>query len=282
MQVVLRSMARTDGFEPPDFAPRGLYPAAVSLFARLRPAARAPGPADGALVEVGGRPVRLRVNARARRISLRLDAARREVVATAPSLRRLPDALAFARARADWIAERLDAAPARRPFAPGGVIPLGGAPCRLERAAMRIGARIVPAAADEPARLVASGEGEAFARAVGRALRAEALARLRERTAVHVAALGLPQPPVAVADPRGRWGSCRAPHRGDAGSIRYNWRLVCAPPAVLDYVAAHEAAHLIEPNHSAAYWAVVDRLYGDPAPARRWLREHGPALHALG
>ena len=256
-----------------------MYGRAVRLARLLR---GSPALADGQVVEIEGRPVRLRVNGRARRVSLRVDAVRREATATAPSARRLADALAFARSRADWIAERLDAAPARRPLAPGAVIPLGGAPCRLERAAMRVTPRLAPATADEPARLIASGEGEAFARAVVRALRAEALARLRERTAVHVEALGLPQPPVAVADPRGRWGSCRAPHRGDAGAIRYSWRLVCAPPAVLDYVAAHEAAHLVEPNHSPAYWAVVDRLYGDPAPARRWLREHGPSLHALG
>ncbi len=226
--------------------------------------------------------MRLKVNARARRVSLRVDGVRGEVTATAPTPRRLADALAFAQARADWIAERLDAQPKRRPLAPGAVIPLGGAPCRLERAAMRVAPRLTPATADEPARLIASGEGDAFGRAVVRALRAEALARLRARTALHVEALGLPQPPVAVGDARGRWGSCRAPHRGDAGAIRYSWRLVCAPPAVLDYVAAHEAAHLVEPNHSPAYWAVVERLYGDPSPARRWLREHGPALHALG
>lgn len=251
----------------------------MSLSALFR---RAPALADGQVVEVGGRPVRLRVNARARRVSLRVDAARREATATAPSVRRLRDALAFAEARAAWIAERMDAAPERRPLAPGATIPLHGAPCRLERAAMRVTPRIVPAAADEPARLIASGEGEAFARAVLRALRTEALRALAARTAVHVAALGLPLPPVSVADPKGRWGSCRGPHHGDPGAIRYSWRLVCAPPEVLDYVAAHEAAHLVEPNHSPAYWAVVQRLYGDPSDARRWLREHGPALHALG
>ena len=247
---------------------------------------RAPAPADGQVVEVAGRPVRLRVNARARRVSLRVDLARGEAVATAPTPRRLADALAFAHARAGWIAARLDAVPARRPFAPGAVIPLLGGACRLERAAMRIAPRLVAAQAGEPARLIAWGEGEAFARAVARALRAEALATLSARTAVHVAALGLAQPPVAVADPRGRWGSCRAPHpsRGaaDAGAIRYSWRLVCAPPRVLDYVAAHEAAHLVRPDHSPAYWAVVERLYGDPSAARRWLRDHGAELHALG
>ncbi len=251
----------------------------MSLAALLR---RAPALAHGQVVEVAGCPLRLRVNPRARRVSLRVDAARREATATAPSPRRLRDALAFAETRADWIAAQLEAAPARRPLAPGLLVPLGGAPCRLERAAQRIPPRLVPATPDEPARLVASGEGEAYARAALRALRAEALRRLAARTAVHVRALGLPQPPVAVADAKGRWGSCRGPRAGDPGAIRYSWRLVMAPPEVLDYVAAHEAAHLVEPNHSPAYWAVVARLYGDPAPARRWLREHGPALHALG
>lgn len=251
----------------------------MSLSALFR---RAPAFADGQVVDVGGALIRLKVNARARRVSLRVDAARREAVVTAPSARRLADAVAFARSRAGWIAERLDAAPARLALVPGAQIPLQGAPCRLERAAMRVAPRIVRATAEEPARLIASGDGEAFARAVLRALKAEALHALCERTAAHVAALGLPLPPVSVADPKGRWGSCRGPHRGDLGAIRYNWRLVCAPPEVLDYVAAHEAAHLVEPNHSPAYWAVVDRLYGDPSASRRWLREHGPALHALG
>lgn len=251
----------------------------MSLAGLLR---RPPPLTHGQVVLVEGCPVRLRIDARARRVSLRIDGVRGEATATAPSARRLADALAFARSRAAWIGERLDARPQRRPFVPGAVVPLAGEPCRLERAAMRVTPRIAPATAEEPARLVASGEGEAFARAVARALRAEALLRLRARTAAHVEALGLVQPPVAVADAKGRWGSCRAPHRGDAGSIRYNWRLVCAPPAVLDYVAAHEAAHLVRPDHSPAYWAVVERLYGDPGPARRWLRTHGPDLHALG
>lgn len=238
--------------------------------------------ADGALIEVGGVGVRLRVAPRARRVSLRVDAARGEVVATAPSARRLRDAAEFARSRAGWIAERLAALPAARPFRPDATIPLRGAPCRLERAALRIPSRLVRAAGDEPARLIASGEGEAFARAVARRLRAEALVDLAARTAVHAGRLQRPPPRVAVADARGRWGSCRGPAGGDAGVIRYSWRLVCAPPMVLDYVAAHEVAHLERPDHSPAFWSVVRRLYGDPAQARAWLRCEGATLHALG
>lgn len=231
---------------------------------------------------IGGWPVRFTVNPRARRVSIRIDAVRREAVAVAPSARRLTDAARFADSRAGWIAERLSALPTPSPFRPGAVIEVGGAPCRLERAAMRITPRLVPATAEEPQRLVASGEGESYNRAVLRALRAEALRRLADRTAVHAAALHRPTPTLAVADPKSRWGSCKGASPGVPAVIRYNWRLVMAPLWVLDYVAAHECAHLIEANHGPRFWALVDRLYGDHRPARAWLAEHGAPLHAVG
>lgn len=244
--------------------------------------ARPPRPADGDLIEVGGARVRLAVNPRARRVSLRIDAARREAVATAPSARKLAEAVAFAHSRATWIAERLAALPAPAPFRPGAVIETLGAPLRLERAALRIHPRRVPAAADEPARLIVSGEGEVFGRAVERALRAWALELLAERTTAHCTTLGLAAPPVAVMAARGRWGSCRAATVAESARIRYNWRLILTPARVLDYVAAHECAHLVEPNHSPRYWAVVKRLYGDCRAERAWLRTHGARVMATG
>ena len=60
----------------------------------------------------------------------------------------------------------------------------------------------------------------------------------------------------------------------------YSWRLIMAPPQVLDYVAAHEVAHLQEMNHSAAFWAVVERVYPNYAAPRKWLRVNGQHLHA--
>ncbi len=233
------------------------------------------------LFEIGGRPVRLRVNARARRISLRVDPKRREVVAIAPSARKLADALRFAESRAGWIAERLSVLPELRPLRPGMVIEVGGAPCRLERAAMRIAPRLIAATADEPQRLIASGDGDAYGRAAVRALKAEALKRLTVRTAIHIARLRQPMPSVAIGDAKGRWGSCKQSVRGRPAVIRYSWRLILAPAAVLDYVAAHEAAHLIEGNHGPAFWALVDQLYGDHRAARRWLRTHGGAVQAV-
>jgi hypothetical protein len=242
----------------------------------------APKLIDGAVVRIGDASVRFKVNARARRVSLRVDSARGEVVAVAPSARRLADALTFAQSRVDWIAAQVRALPAPVTLAPGRMIMVAGAPCRLDRAAMRIKGRLIPAAGDEPQRLLVSGEGEAYARGAVRALKAAALEQLTARTAQYAATLGQALPEIAVMDARARWGSCRKAGQTVPARIRYNWRLILAPPWILDYVAAHEVAHLIEANHSPAYWAVVMRIFGDHRPARAWLREHGASLHAAG
>jgi predicted metal-dependent hydrolase len=89
-------------------------------------------------------------------------------------------------------------------------------------------------------------------------------------------------PSVAVMDARARWGSCRGGLGGAPGQIRYAWRLILASPQVADYVAAHECAHLVEPNHGPRFWALVRRLYGDPTKAQAWLKTHGARLHAVG
>src|ERR1700749_1789316 len=88
--------------------------------------------ADGDRLEIAGTPVTLKVNRRARRVSLRLDRTRREIVATAPSWRGLPEAAAFARERAGWIAERLAELPDAAPLSPGMLIEVFGRPVRLE------------------------------------------------------------------------------------------------------------------------------------------------------
>ena len=252
------------------------------LFRRSPPSLRAPHLQPGEVVQVEGLPVRLAENLRARRISLRLDVRAREVVLTAPSARRLAEAVVFAQTRSRWIAERLAELPAQVAFTPSALIEVAGRPCRLERAAMRIAPVFKSETSAEPARLIAWGEGEPFARAVERGLRAEALTRLCERTAHHCSALSESAPRVALQDARSRWGSCRKAQPGRPAAIRYNWRLVLAPPEVLDYVVAHECAHLVEGNHGPRFWALVSRLYGDPAPARAWLKTNGAGLHAVG
>lgn len=239
-----------------------------------------PSLADGDRLEVAGASVRLKVNRRARRVSLRLDRTRREIVATAPSPRRLAEAAAFARARAVWIAERLAELPATQPLAPGMHIEVFGQPVRLESGAGR--ARWIEPADGATPRIAAMGEGEGYARAVILVLKRKALEILTARTAHHAARLGAPMPVVSVADAKSRWGSCRPGPRGTAGVIRYSWRLALAPFEVADYVVAHECAHLLELNHGPRFWAHVRALVGDERRHRAWLRAEGARLHAVG
>jgi predicted metal-dependent hydrolase len=236
--------------------------------------------ADGDRLEVAGAAVTLRVNRRARRVSLRLDRTRGEIVATAPSPRRLPEAAAFARERAGWIAQRIAELPDAEPVRPGMVLSVFGEPVVLERAGGR--ARWHPAAQDQPARIAAMGEGEGYARAVILMLKRHAAAVLGDRTQTYAAMLGAPAPKVTIADAKGRWGSCRPGVGGGQASIRYSWRLALAPFEVADYVAAHECAHLLELNHGPRFWAHVRALVGEPKAHRAWLRAEGARLHAFG
>jgi predicted metal-dependent hydrolase len=224
----------------------------------------------------GGHALRLSVNPRARRISIRIDGRRGEVVAVAPSERRLADAVAFAHAKSAWIAERLAVRPASTPLVPGATIPLQGRNVRLEASGGAGAARLVEEAGE--LRIVSGGEGPGFARRVVNLLKRLARAALTARTQVHLATLGLGSVTIALNDAGSRWGSC-SPHNR---SIRYSWRVILAPPEVLDYLAAHEVAHLVHADHSPAYWAVVRRLVGDPRPYRAWLKVNGATLHAIG
>ena len=236
--------------------------------------------ADGDRLEVAGAVVRLKVHRRARRVSLRVDRGKREIVAIAPSLRRLTEAAAFARDRATWIATRLAELPQTEPIAPGMTIVLFGEPVRLETTSGR--ARWIDASAEGPARIVAMGEGEGFARAVVLQVRKRALAVMTERTLHYARRLAAPAPRVAVTDTRSRWGSCTPGAKGGPCTIRYSWRLALAPFVVADYVAAHECAHLLELNHAPRFWAHVHGLVGDHRPHRAWLRAEGARLHAFG
>lgn len=235
---------------------------------------------DGDRLEVAGTAVTLRVNRRSSRVSLRLDRTRREIVATAPSPRRLSEAAAFARERANWIAERIAELPKAAPLHPGLVLRVFDEPVRLEAGTGR--AKWLAASEDGPARITAMGEGEGYARAVILMVRKRALAVLSDRTEIYAAMLGAPMPKVTIMDAKGRWGSCRPGIRGGQASIRYSWRLALAPFAVADYVAAHECAHLVELNHSPSFWSHVKALVGDAKPHRAWLRAEGARLHAFG
>lgn len=78
---------------------------------------------------------------------------------------------------------------------------------------------------------------------------------------------------ITIRDQKTRWGSCSA-----RGTLSFNWRLMLAPPAILDYVVVHELCHLTHMNHSTAFWQAVESVYPDYRSARKWLKEHGQEL----
>jgi predicted metal-dependent hydrolase len=231
---------------------------------------------NGQRLPLDGVAARLSVNPRARRLSIRIDARAGEAVLIAPSERKLADVVAFARTKASWVRERLAERPHGTPLEPGAVIDLFGEPTRLVAVGGAGAARLIESN-DGPI-IQSGGEGEAFARRVENLIKRLARQVLVERTDHHLRTLGQGPVKVSIADTKSRWGSC-SPHNR---SIRYSWRVIMAPPAVADYLAAHEVAHLVHADHSPAYWSVVQRLVGDHRPFRKWLRDNGPALHAVG
>lgn len=231
---------------------------------------------NGQRLPLDGVAARLSVNPRARRLSIRIDARAGEAVLIAPSERKLAEVVAFARTKTSWMRERLAERPHGTPLEPGAIIDLFGRPTRLVAMGGAGAARLMDDV-DGPV-IVSGGEGQAYARRVENLFRRVAREALQTRTDVHLRALGQRPVKMSIADPKSRWGSC-SPHNR---SIRYSWRVVMAPPAVIDYLAAHEVAHLVHADHSPAYWSVVQGLVGDHRPHRKWLRDHGPALHAVG
>lgn len=227
---------------------------------------------DGQLIDRGDYRLRLRVNARARRISLRIDARNGEVVAVAPQLSRLKDALAFADTRHEWILTHNAAAPAVEHFRPDLTIPFRGRMIRLVRVEKGVTARLD----DETGTLSVSGDETLFARRIERFLRAEALKIATQDTRAYAEKLGFSDVKISLFDATGRWGSCTPGRR----TIRLSWRLVMAPPQVFAYVCAHEAAHLKHPDHSPRFWAQVHDLFGEYGPSRRWLKTQGQPLFA--
>lgn len=219
-------------------------------------------------------PMRVVVNARARRIGIRLDLAKREVVAIAPTPGHALRAAKFAQDRAGWIGAQLAKLPRRIELTPGESIPFRGEMHLLARVSGRRTARIPE---DAPLRIEAGApDDETFAVRIRRFLVQEARRDLEACVRKHAATLGVTWTRLTVKDTTSRWGSCSS-----RGALAFSWRVILAPPSVLDYLAAHEVAHLRELNHSHRFWAHVARCFPDFEAAETWLKRHGAALHAV-
>lgn len=222
---------------------------------------------DGTVILADGTAVSLRRTARARRMTLRVSRRDGSVTLTLPP--RLPraEALAFLDDRRDWLSRALAEIEPQQAVEFGACLPVEGRPLTLTPAPVR-----APRVEDA---LLLLPKGRPAAVSAGAFLRTLAQARLAAASDRHAAALGRRFAAITLRDTRSRWGSCT-----HGGRLMYSWRLAMAPPEVLDYVAAHEVAHLAHMDHSAAFWATVARLYPGYAQPRTWLRQNGASLHA--
>ena len=155
----------------------------------------------------------------------------------------------------------------------GGVFKLRGEDCLISLEGQGRLATLIPG---EPQMLCVPGQPETIGRRVERFLRHAAKQDLSEAVIRHCEQLGVEARRVTVKDTRSRWGSCTSD-----GRLAFSWRLIMAPPEVLDYVAAHECAHLLEMNHSPAFWAHVETCRSSWKRERAWLRKYGRDLHAV-
>jgi len=222
---------------------------------------------SASLIRLGGRDVELRfVRRRRRTLGITVDVDGLKV--SAPLRAPWRDVEGFVRANERWILAKLDDwARAPRPPRLRGVsgerMPLFGGVVELR-------------VHDGP---VARRDGQLFIpdlQGLVRWLKAVALDVLPPRAAHFAARLGLPAPRVQLSNARTQWGVCT-----EDGRIRLHWRLVHVEPALADYAVAHEVAHLVELNHSARFWRVVEQLYPGWPAARERLELAGAALPIL-
>jgi predicted metal-dependent hydrolase len=221
--------------------------------------------------------VRVSRHRRARRYTLRIHAATREIVLTMPPRGTLREAQAFAEKHGGWIAARLTRLPEAVPFAHGTVVPLRDIEHHIVH---RPGERGTVWTEVHPRgrRLICvAGETPHVARRVHDFLRREVRRDLEIASRRYAEKLNVTVRRVSVRDQSSRWGSCST-----TGVLSFSWRLIFAPPFVLDYLAAHEVAHLVEMNHSARFWRLVDRLCPNVKRAKAWLDAHGTELHRYG
>ncbi|HEU5275936.1 MAG TPA: SprT family zinc-dependent metalloprotease [Xanthobacteraceae bacterium] len=221
--------------------------------------------------------VRVRRHPQARRYTLRVQAATREVVLTIPPRGSLKEARAFAQKHGGWIAARLGRLPAAAPFVHGTSVPVRGLAHRIEHRRGARGTVWGELSADGTRLLCVAGEAPHVGRRIIDHLKREAKRDIEAACRRYAGKLGVRVRRVSIRDQASRWGSCSS-----TGVLSFSWRLILAPPFVLDYLAAHEVAHLVEMNHSPRFWRTVLSVCPDTRRAKAWLDAHGAELHRYG
>lgn len=199
------------------------------------------------------------------------------VIVTLPVQCDLNEADSFITRNIDWVRARLDSLPDPVPFTDGVFIPLRGDAHRVVFTGPARRGPVERHVTDSYPELRVAGHAEHAPRRLRDWLMKEAHRSLDERVRFHAKRLGVTAKRIAVRDQTSRWGSCST-----TGVLSFSWRLVMAPPDILDYVAAHEVAHLREMNHGPRFWELVAETMPGLEEAKRWLQIYGMDLHRYG
>ena len=221
-----------------------------------------------AILQAGqsGIEVRLKCNARAKRLVLRVSNVTGEATLTVPRGVAQREAESFIISQQDWLSRQVAKLEPLQPVVLGAEIPIQGQVVRLELGQGRI--------FREEKTLFLGGKPETVGARLKAYLKNLARDQLVSETEKYAHQVSRPFGRISLRDTRSRWGSCTT-----NGDLMYSWRLIMAPPQVLSYVAAHEVAHLLEMNHSSRFWSQVDKLMPDYTVHRDWLRNNGTDLH---
>lgn len=218
-------------------------------------------------------PVEVRHHPAARRMTLRVSRTRRAVIVTLPEQCDIGEAGRFINRNIEWVRERLVSLPRPVAFADGAEVPVRGV-ANLVRFASAAPCGVVGRMEAWRPVLEVGGAIERAPRRFKDWLVGEARHDLDRAVLRHARTLDLRPKRIAVRDQTSRWGSCST-----TGLLSFSWRLILAPPLVLDYVAAHEVAHLAQMNHGPKFWALVKQSMPRMEEAKHWLRHHGMELH---
>jgi len=216
-------------------------------------------------------PLTIRRHPRARNLILRIEPTIGPIV-TVPWHTSFQEGIDLVKRKTAWLLRQLDAVPTSVPFVDGARVPLLGA----ERTVRHDSESRRPVVVTETEFKV-SGKVEHLARRLTDWFRQEARRVISERVEEKTLLLGKPYRRITIRDTRSRWGSCT-----EDGSLSFCWRLIMLPESVLDYVVAHEVAHLKELDHSPAFWRTVATLTADSPRAQAWLKVHGERAFYYG
>lgn len=220
-------------------------------------------------------PLTVRENPRATRLTLRIAPGGQSLTVTVPPGTRPGDIERFVARHADWLEERLARLPHRPRLRPGARLPIRGRPHLIVHAPARRGLVTVVESGQGP-ELHVHGERPHLPRRIADHLKREARRDIPDLAGRHAASIGRSFTSLHFRDTVSRWGSCSS-----SGALSFSWRIMMAPPAVIDYLVAHEVAHLAEMNHGPRFWALCRQLNPQTDRCRDWLKKNGPALLAI-